>query len=206
MSIGLWVYLAFWLFLCALALFMFVRDPGAYSISSAGYRRFLCVRWKLVTFAIAACGITIVAPYTGDPTWDYIDAAFMSALTFVTAPWSVGTLYRSIRQCRFTRATLLALCLWMFSASWSYDLYLLLRDGYYPDTWFSNIFASSVLYCSAGLLWNLEWRPGRGALFAFQEADWPNVAPHGAFARIGWIAAPFMLLAFIAIASFLVSF
>jgi len=35
-----------------------------------------------------------LAPYSGDPTWDYADAAFMCILTYITAPWAVGVLYR----------------------------------------------------------------------------------------------------------------
>ena len=58
-----------------------------------------------------------------------------------------------------------SVCVWMFSASWSYDGYLVLRDGAYPFTWLPNIFASSVLYLSAGLFWNLQWREGRGVHF-----------------------------------------
>jgi len=202
MTTGLWIYLFCWLAFCLSAAVVFLRDPAAFSISSEAYRRFLFAPWKLATFAVAALGITLVAPYTGDPTWDYADAAFMSLLTFLTAPWAVGTLYRALRRRRCDRGVLLAAGLWMFSASWSYDLYLLLRDGYYPFTWLPNIFASSVLYCSAGLLWNLEWRPGRGALFAFQEADWPSPS-QGNFRHIVLAAVPFMLLVFFAIGSFL---
>jgi hypothetical protein len=57
---------------------------------------------------------------------------------------------------------MVALCLWLFSASWSYDLYLLLRDGSYPVTWLANLFASSLLYLSAGLFWNLHWTARTG--------------------------------------------
>ncbi len=38
-----------------------------------------------MTFVLAAAGITTIAPYTSDPTWDYVDAAFMSVLAFATA-------------------------------------------------------------------------------------------------------------------------
>jgi hypothetical protein len=53
--------------------------------------------WKIVTFIISAIGLTVIAPYTGDPTWDYVDAAFMSILTYTTAPWVVGTIYLTLR-------------------------------------------------------------------------------------------------------------
>jgi len=97
-----------------------------------------------------------------------------------------------------------AICIWMFSASWSYDLYLILRDGAYPDTWFPNIFASSVLYVSAGLLWNLEWKEGRGVIFGFMEPSWPEVADNRVFRKIVWFALPFMALAAAMIIAFLI--
>jgi len=118
----------------------------------------------------------------------------MSALAFATAPWAVATLYSSIRGRVSWQRPYIAVCIWMFSASWSYDLYILLRDGDYPLTWFSNIFASSVLYASAGLMWNLDWREGRGVVFAFTEPGWPPVADRRGVNRILWFALPFIAL------------
>ncbi|MBI4608682.1 MAG: hypothetical protein HY726_06730 [Candidatus Rokubacteria bacterium] len=43
---------------------------------------------RAVTFAVAAMGLSLIAPYTGDPR-DYVDAAFMSVLAFSSAPWAV---------------------------------------------------------------------------------------------------------------------
>jgi hypothetical protein len=90
----------------------------------------------------------------------------------------------------------------MFSASWSYDLYLLLRDGDYPATWDVNIAASSVLYCAAGLLWNLEYRQGVGVTFAFMDEDWFASSQHTTFRRVALYALPFMLIVSVAILSF----
>ena len=45
-----------------------------------------------MTFVVATAGITLIAPYSGDPTWDYVDSVFMSVLAFATAPWVVGRL------------------------------------------------------------------------------------------------------------------
>jgi hypothetical protein len=55
------------------------------------YWRFVARPWNLATFAGAMAGLVLVAPYTGDLTWDYVDAVFMSVLTFASAPWLVGT-------------------------------------------------------------------------------------------------------------------
>ncbi len=109
-------------------------------ITGLPYWRFLARPWKLTTFAVAAAGLIVIAPYTGDPTWDHVDAAFMSILAFGTAPWAVETLYRAVRDRVPRRQTFVALCVWLFSASWSYDLYLLVRDGHYPVTWWGRPF------------------------------------------------------------------
>lgn len=165
----------------------------------AGYAHFLAQPWKAVTFLVAAAGIALAAPYTGDPTWDWFDALFMSVLTFATAPWVVGVFYLATRRGAPASHAFVAACAWMFSASWSYDLYLLLREGYYPVTWSANIAASSVLYACAGLLWNLEYDSARGVILGFRRENWPTAATHGSFGRVVWAAAPFMAIAAAAI-------
>lgn len=195
-------YIAAWVTACVVAVAIVWRHPKQFAITTRAYRQFLFVPWKLATFAVAAIGLTVVAPYTGDPTWDYFDAAFMSVLTFLGAPWVIGVLYLSAKRKLPLPQLYVALCLWMFSASWSYDLYLLLRDGKYTELWFVNIFASSILYLSAGLLWNLDRRKGRGVTFAFMEKKW-LVAAAG-LNRIFWFALPFMVIAASAVLYFLI--
>lgn len=188
-------YLAGWVAACLVAIALVARRPAAFEIAGAAYRRYLLQPWKLATFVVAATGITVIAPYTGDPTWDYVDALMMSVLTFATAPWAVGTLYRALRRRSGPVQAYVAACALLVSASWCYDGYLVLRDGRYPDTWLANMAASSILYLLAGMLWNLEWRPGRGATFGFLEQSWPDPAHAGGFAKFAWFALPIMLLA-----------
>lgn len=187
-------YLAAWLTACLVAAILLVRQPQRFSIFAADYRRLLGEPWKLVTFAVAATGITVIAPWTGDPTWDYLDALLMSVLTFATAPWAVGILYRAGRG-RESLATIhVAACLWLLSASWCYDLYLLLRDGVYPETWWANLKASSILYLLAGMMWNLEWHPDHGGRFAFMAPDWPRAESSAISWRLAWLILPIMAL------------
>lgn len=190
-----YAYIASWTAACLIAVGLVVRRPGDFEIAGAAYRRYLLQPWKIVTFAVAATGMTVIAPYTGDPTWDHFDALMMSVLTFATAPWAVGTLYRALRRAAGLRQAYVAVCAMLFSASWCYDIYLVFRDGMYPVTWWSNMAASSILYLLAGMLWNLEWRPVRGVTFGFMEAGWPDPAHAGGFARLAWFALPIMLLA-----------
>lgn len=195
-------YMAAWGTMCAAAILLYARSPRSFSFSSKAYAKFLFVPWKVATFVVATIALTVVAPYTGDPTWDYVDALFMSVFCFLGAPWVVGTLYLAARGRTRPVEAYVAFCIWMFSASWSYDAYILWRDGMYPNTWLPNIFASSVLYLSAGLLWSLDWRPGRGVTFSFLEPGWPAVPPTEAFGRVFWYAAPFMAIAALSILYF----
>ena len=196
-------YMVSWALACLVALCLAVRHRRTLLLLQPAYFRYLACPWKLVSFAIAATGLTLIAPYTGDPTWDYIDAMFMSVLTFLTAPWAVGTLYLALRgKARFIDAYV-AVCAWMFSASWSYDAYILLKEGYYPPTWLPNIVLSSVLYVAAGLMWNLQWRAGRGVTFGFTEPGWPDASQALEFRRVAWFAMPFMLLVALLVAPFL---
>jgi hypothetical protein len=192
-----------WSVACLAALCLMIRRRSSIELFQARYWRFLFQGWKVVSFIIAAVGLTVIAPYTGDPTWDYVDAVFMSVLTFATAPWAVGILYLAIHKSVKAAQAYVAICVWMFSASWSYDLYLVLRDGAYPSTWLPNIFASSVLYVSGGLLWNLEWKEERGVIFGFMDPGWPEATDTRVFRRIMWFALPFMILAGAMIAAFL---
>ncbi len=182
-------YVAAWSLVCAIAVVVAYRVRR--ELPGRAYLRFLARPWKLALFAIALTGFVIVAPWSGDPTWDRVDATFMSVLTFGTAPWSIGVLVRALRgQAGRSGAALayVAVATWWFSASWSYDLYILLRDGFYPGAWWSNAIASSVLYVAAGMLWSLDAREGGGATFAFLEPEWPptKVRPAG---RVAVLAA-----------------
>jgi hypothetical protein len=188
------LYLVAWLAAVVVAVVVGIRHRRRASLFGAEYRRFLAVHWRLATGAIATVALIVVAPYTGDPTWDYYDAGFMSLLTYTTAPWALGCLFRTLRGHRDPAELYLAACAWMFSASWSYDLYILVRDGAYPPAWLSNLGASSILYGAAGLFWNLEWRPGRGVTFSFLEPVWPSAGANGQFGKVLGYATAFMAL------------
>jgi len=195
-------YIAAWVLACAVALAIFLRAPGKHAIGRRDYWRQVAVPWRLATFVVAMAEIILIAPYTGDPTWDYFDAALMSILTFATAQWSVGTIYLFLRRRASAGEAYVAGCAWLLSASWCYDLYLVFRDGVYPLTWWSNLVASSILYLCAGLFWSLEWRDGRGVTFAFMEPGWPAEAAPTQFRKVVWFALPFMIIVAVATVQF----
>lgn len=90
-------YTLSWSLACLAAICLMIRHRNVIALFQLKYWRFLGQKWKIVTFLIAATGLTVIAPYTDDATWDYIDAAFMAVLTFATAPWAIGVLYRAMR-------------------------------------------------------------------------------------------------------------
>jgi len=196
-------YLTAYLLACLVAAVLMVRQRKTLILFTPQYREYMSSKWKLLTFAVAALSMTIMAPYTGDPTWDYFDAAFMSILTFLTAPWAVGTLYLALKGQAKVSHTYIAVCVWMFSVSWAYDVYILLKFGYYPPTWLPNIVLSSILYFAAGLMWNLQRKEERGVVFGFMEVGWPDTRYELGFLSVFWFALPIMILVTLMIAPFL---
>ena len=197
------IYLTTYSLASVMALVLMYRERKHLVLFNPNYRRFLLARWKVVTFVIAALILIIMAPITGDPTWDYVDAAFMSILTYLTAPWAVGTLYLALRRQAKAVHAYIAACVWMISASWAYDVYILLKFGYYPPTWLPNIVLSSILYFVAGLMWNLQRIEGRGVVLGFMEPGWPNADYDLGFRQVFWFALPIMILVTLMIAPFL---
>ena len=196
------IYMACWGTALLVGAVVFVIKRKTILPTCSGYFKFLAMPWKVVTFVIATTGMTVIAPYTGDSTWDYVDALFMSVLTYLSAPWAVGILYRALRRKVGWGEAYVAACLWLFSASWSYDLYIVLRDGIYPPTWLANLYLSSILYILAGMLWNLDWTTERGLHFAFMKDDWPVPNPNTVFIKLLWVGLPIMLFVAILILAF----
>lgn len=197
------IYIGIWSAAFLLALALYLKNPSIFAITHRSYWHFLSEPWKLLTFLVSGLLVTLVAPYTNDPTWDHIDGFFMSVLCFATAPWVVGILYRRAKGHSSWIELYVAVCAWLFSASWSYDIYLVWRDGDYPLTWYANIYASSLIYLCAGLFWSLEWQAGRGVVFSFMQKDWPvraktsspkHLALYGAVLAIPILLALVMML------------
>jgi hypothetical protein len=193
------LYPASWLIVLAIGIAVAIRHRTRLTLFRLDYWRWLLAPWKLATFVIATSGLIAIAPLMHDPYWDRIDAAFMSMLTFLTAPWAVGVLWRALSRKTSTAEVFVALCAVLFSASWSFDAYQTIRLGVYPDIWQLNLAASSALYVMAGVFWNLHWSLGRGVSFAFLDSEWParTIAP--SFSKIVWPATLLMLSTSIAV-------
>ncbi|BCS95382.1 hypothetical protein DSLASN_10140 [Desulfoluna limicola] len=198
------IYFAVWVLAVVASLVWLVRHQKTCSLLGTAYRSFLFEGWKLFTFAVATALVTLSAPYSGDPTWDYFDSLLISALTFLLSPWAVGVVYRGLVSRRFDAAFAVACCLF-FVPCWVYDLYILLRDGIYPSTWASNLVLSGGLILIAGMFWNLCLIEGRGVSFAFRLEEWPDVVATP-FKKVFWPCFFLSLPVIAAIGWFVVTF
>lgn len=188
-------YLAGWITFCLVAVVLLVRERAEVRGELRGYWRFLGMPWKLAVFLPAFVFVTFAGRFTDDETWDMISGGGMSLLTFLTAPWCVGWIYQGVVGRRPLRHLWVAAGLLLFSSSWFYDGYLLLRDGHYTTRWWSNLMLSPILYVTAGLLWNLEARGRFGVRFGFDRSDWPSRPADTRFLPVLLASIPLMLFA-----------
>lgn len=184
-------YVVGWVSFCGLALVLAVKDLRP---NWSDELAFLLVPWKLALFLPAIVFVTFAGRFTNDETWDVVTGAGMSLLTFFTAGWAVGTTYKVLVGDRPVSHLVIALAVALFSASWFYDGWLLLRDGAYTHRWKGNLVLSPIIYGCAGLVLNLEVR-ARGFGFAFTRADWPRPASTQASWLLAAVALPLVLVA-----------
>lgn len=184
------IYIAVQLLLLFLAVVIGVGQLRRHRSTVQAYLIWLTRPWRTLTFAAALVGITLIAPYTHDPYWDYVDAPLMATATWLFAPFVVSVLGRAMVQNRLPSLAIgyCAAIAWCFSASWSYDLWLVLRDGQYPLTWSLNIPASTTLFLFGGGFWQLQARSEGGVSLAFLDRDWPSDVHEGRFAAIAPLA------------------
>ena len=197
-------YTCSWSVATVIAIVLLLRNCDKNKLTS--YLRFLALPWKLITFVVAMGGITIAAPYSGDPTWDYFDSIMISCLTYVFGPWSVGIFFLAIKRKTTKTKLYIASVMMLFSSSWFYDGYILIRNGIYPASWLPNLIISPAFFIAGGLFWNLENIPGTGVKFSFQERQWYERPVHSSFKGLIWIAIPFMMFAFYGVYWFVSAF
>lgn len=195
-------YLLGWVAFCLGALAILVRDRARVCGELPRYGQFLVMSWKLVVFVPALLFVTFAGRFTDDETWDVVSGGGMSLLTFLTAPACIGWIYQVFVGRRPLRYLWVAAGVLLFSSSWFYDGYLLLRDGHYTTRWWSNLMLSPVLYGTAGLLWNLEAGGPRGVRLGFQRPDWPSRPADTRVFPIFFAAIPLVLMAVFILVAF----
>ncbi len=184
-------YLVFWLACCVLGLVIAIKDVRPVWRDELA---FLTVPWKLALFIPAIVFVTFAGRYTNDETWDTVCGGSMSLLTVLTSGWAVGTAYKVFSGERPASHLVVAVVVALFSSSWFYDGYLLLRDGAYTQRWFGNLRLSPIIYACAGTLLNLEVR-GKGLGFGPTRAEWPRPASTQSSWLLALASIPLVLIA-----------
>ncbi len=197
----LW-YVAGWIAFCLVAVGILVSDRVQVRGELQRYWAYLTMPWKLATFVPAFTFVTFAGRFTDDEIWDVITGGGMAVLTFLTAPWCLGMVYQVLAGRRPPRYLFVAAGQLLFSSSWFYDGYLLLRDGSYTTRWWSNLMLSPIIYVAAGFLWNLEARGRFGVRLGFVREDWPNRPSDGRFLPIVLVSIPLILLAAFVLVAF----
>lgn len=183
-------YLGAWLVAVIWAVVHLVRRRESLGPFRSDYVRFLSEPWKLATWLIAVVMLVVIAPHSGDPTWDTADSILVSITVYACAPYAVAAMVRKLGA-RVYDLELAAALVLFFVPCWTYDLYIVVRDGVYPPTWSSNLVLSGVIIGLAGAFWNLsaDADSDRGAHFAFQDEHWPP-----AYRTRFWTVLPMAML------------
>lgn len=171
----LYYYLAVWIVYCFGAVAFAASDRSFKSLVKP-YVGYLLVPWKLVLFLPAGIFVTFAGQFAWDDTWDLVSGAGMSILTFLTAPLTLGIAVQVYQRRLPARLLIIASAMMLFSASWFYDGWLLLRDGRYPNMWLPNLLLSPYLYVLAGVVWNLEESDDGRVGLGFMRSNWPTAS------------------------------
>lgn len=199
------IYIAMWMIATFLMMIFVFLHRKTLTYFSRQYWWHIWKPWKIVTFFVAMIGLSAISLIANDPTWDIPESIIMVTLTFLTAPWVVGVIYRAVFWYERKGIVIyIAIVLWLFSASWSYDLYVWMWQWVYPVSWFGNLMISPILYLCGGMFWSLEWREWTEIVFAFREKHWlvDNI-PTQQFWKIFPYMMPFVLIGIMIFGSFL---
>lgn len=168
-------YLLIWIVLCILCVTLIWRRRETLLLLKREYWIFLLKPWKLITFLIAVISLCFISTLGYDPTWDIPETILMSLLTYCTAPYSVGIMYRFYRAMWSSLQELfIAIILLFFSACWLYDAYvmLFLMRWDYPLSALWNIGISPFFYIFAGMLWSMDYRKWPGVVLIYTQKEW----------------------------------
>jgi len=170
----------------------YVLSSNSFKKSNSPYLKLLLIKWKVGTLFVAYLTLILFGKFAGDPTWEFYSSTVMSILTFMTAPWVVAVLIRSIMRKRASTDLFLAGVFWMASVSWSYELIVYLRTGFPASAALENFYVSSCIYFLAGLFWNISLKDHKLS-FEFSDENWPNIKPNHSL-KIIFYGIPIMVL------------
>lgn len=154
LSINFKLYLATYSLMMLLSIFFIIKNRRSYNIFTKEYFQFIFATPRFIIYILGTLALVIPVKYLNLHSWDYPIAVFQPLLSYLTAPWAVSVFAKlKKRKARYSEA-FVAFCMMLFCGSWSVEIYLLFRDGYYMPDWIVNIPIGICCYILIGNLWN----------------------------------------------------
>ena len=154
---ALQIYLAVYSLLSLICIVMIIRNRRSHGFLTREYLRFIFTLPRFIVYIVGTLLLVLPVPYLNYHSWDYPIAVFQPIFAYLTAPWAVAVFYRMIKRAAGLSEVYIASCMMLFTGSWSVEIYLLFRDGYYMPDWLSNIPVGIVCYVTMGIVWNIPW-------------------------------------------------
>ena len=128
-------------------------STGGGFLPDRGYFAEFARPWKLLSFAIGMGWLLVGALNYGISDWDVGISILMGGLTYLCAPWSVGTILAAVR--RRPRGWVIRIGIALFLAWIVVDGIYVLYHTLMGNEMFriENFYASSALYFLAGSIW-----------------------------------------------------
>lgn len=151
-----------------MAVGLIFKNRVKYNFLTSEYWRFIFTPTRFLIYLVGSLALILPVPYINYHSWDYPIAIFQPILSYLTAPWAIGIFYKFTKGTFIIDEIFVAFCLMLFAGSWSVELYLIFRDGSYMPDWLINIPIGIGCYVLMGILWNIEFKNGKGSL-VFKE-------------------------------------
>lgn len=163
------LYILAYSLLMLISIFLIFKNRLKYNLFTKQYWLFIFTPSRVLIYIIGSLALIIPVPLLKLHSWDYPIAVFQPLFSYLTAPWAVGVFYRAIKGQNKIDEIFIAICMMLFAGSWSVELYLVFRDGFYMPDWLVNIPIGIFCYILVGILWNIEYKNGKGSLFFVDE-------------------------------------
>jgi hypothetical protein len=156
--INLEIYLFSYLLLMLICIVLIIKNRRQYNFFTKEYLRFIFTLPRFIIYIAGSLVLIVPVPYLNAHSWDYPIAVFQPVLAYLTAPWAFTVFYKMIKGTARCGEAYVASCMMLFTGSWSVELYLLFRDGYYMPDWIINIPIGIFCYVIMGIIWNIPWK------------------------------------------------
>jgi len=154
---SLQVYLVTYTLLTLTSFGLILKKRQQFNFLTKEYFKFIFTKERFLIYVIGTLALLIPVPFLEIHSWDYFIAIFQPILAYLTAPWAIDIFCKIEKGKACFSEVYTAVCMMLFTGSWSVEIYLLLRNGYYMPDWLVNIPIGIFCYIIVGVLWQIDW-------------------------------------------------